>query len=30
VGFVALAIASAFVCFYLLLRLTELLAGIGN
>jgi hypothetical protein len=30
VGLVALAIASAFVSFYLLLRLTELLAGIGN
>ena len=30
VGLVALAIASAFISFYLLLRLTELLAGVGN
>jgi hypothetical protein len=30
VGLVALAIASAFISFYLLLRLGELLAGIGN
>ena len=30
VGLVALAIASAFISFYLLFRLTQLLAGVGN